>query len=160
MERKLKSYQIKKEVVTLILTDDSFLESTKSKRNKELRQLIEERFGVQSRQAQRYIKDARKEVEELKEKDKDYFFHRAIRRRDLYITKCINKKDYRTALRADDSLCKLLDLFPDQRIKSENTNYDIDLTKLTKKGLKRIARGDDPREVMMDPESVRGVADD
>lgn len=46
-----------------------------------------------------------------------------------------------------------------KKTQTENTNFEIDLSELTDFGLERIKRGDDPREVILDPKS-RKLNDD
>lgn len=136
----------------IMLDDQTWLKRTK---NGELTDYISKKFAVSARTAQRYIAHAKEIHKGLFVKGHERKLKRAERDREWVILKAKEEGDTRLVFDCIKDREKLADLYPDQKVKQENTNFDVDLSKLTKKGLKRIARGDDPRDVMMDPESVR-----
>ena len=137
-------------VVTLILENEKYLQK---KRTPELTTLVMEKYGIETRQAQRYISEAKREVRKLGREKTEAAFKKALRDREYLLSKA-KKKDYKLALEIIKDREKLLGLYPDAKIKNENVNYSIDLSRLTEKGLERIKRGDDPKEVILDPECV------
>ena len=155
MAKTLKSFQMVDAVVLLMLQNDKFVTSVNKKRDKELRELVEANLGISARQAQRYIKEAREHILSMNDREKPEWLGKAVRRRELMIIETMKAKDYRTAHTIEKDLSELLGLYPDKKVQQETTNYDVDLSKFTEKGLERIKHGDNPKEVMLDPESIR-----
>jgi hypothetical protein len=71
-------------VVNLILENDRYFQA---KRNKELCQTVMEKFAVEERQAQRYIREAKKEIKKIGQSDKQQAYIQAIRDREFLFSK-------------------------------------------------------------------------
>ena len=116
MAKKLKAFQIIDAITLLMLQNDKFLDAKLKKRNKELREIVEEKYKISPRQAQRYIKEARESIDEITQMNKQAHFFRAIRRREFLYGKTVEGKDYKTADIIAKRIEELLDLYPDKRI--------------------------------------------
>lgn len=123
----------------------------------ELNNRIREEFGVSKRTAIRYIEAARKQIKSLLIKEKDKKLDKALLDREWVVLQAKEEKDTKLALDAMKDRDKLNELYIER---SENTNIDIDVNELTDHGLERIKRGDDPREVILDPKSRKMKKDE
>lgn len=144
-------------VINFILENPLFYQRG---RYKALIKWVEKKLAVGERQAKRYISDARKEITKIFSSKTDEAIKITLIFYQRIINDCLNATDkkekyLRLALETIKEQNKLLGLYPDKKIQSENINYEFDLSKLTEKGLERIKRGDDPREVLMDTESLK-----
>ena len=138
-------------VIELILNNDRYLQS---KRNSELMLLVREQLNVSEATAYRYIGEAKKEIRKIGKVKRIEAYNKALRRRE-YLQLKSKDSDKKLALEILKDSAKLEDLYPDEKVQNENINFEVDLSKLTEKGLERIKRGDDPRVVLLDPESVK-----
>lgn len=146
-----------------------------TKTTAELVKRIREEFGISKRTAERYIEEARKQIRTLLIKQRDKKLDKAILDREFVVNKgklllaqleneeneenknisfATKKKllidAVKVILDASKDRDKLNELYIER---NENTNFDIDVTELTDHGLERIKRGDDPRQVILDPKS-------
>jgi hypothetical protein len=120
------------------------------KTSAELTKRIQEEFSVSKRVAESYISAARKEIRLLIIKQRDKKLNKALLDREWGITKAKEDGDSKLALEYMKDRDKLNELYTEQTV---TTNFDIDVNELTDHGLERIKRGDDPREVILDPKS-------
>jgi len=143
-------------VVTLILDNLSYLNKG---RNPELVKIVMERFEIKVRQAETYVSLAKREVRKLgREKKKNAF--EKVSRRNEYLYQKSKGEDKKLAFQINQEYAKLNDLYPDQKVKTENINKNIDYDKLTDKALRRISVGEDPDVVLSDITSYRHNAND
>lgn len=77
-------------VVNLILENDKYL---KPNRKTELSKIVAKKFDVSKRTAERYLKEARKEVLALGKSDKKKAFQKCSRRIELLFNKALNMKN-------------------------------------------------------------------
>lgn len=140
------------EVVTMILCSDRFMQT---KRNTELAKAVMGKFAVSERVAYRYIAEAKREVRKLGRDRAEKVKEKMIRRLEYQYQKT-KDDDRKLAVEIIKYVGEITPgVIPDKKIKNENLNIDFDPNKFTKKGLERLSRGDDIREVMMDPECVK-----
>lgn len=151
------------EIILMILDNDLLF---KKEYSEEFTATVMEKYNVAERQANRYIALAKAKVRKIKaeitKKEFEHHFAKAIVDREwmiraakLIYTETKNTNDLAKALDGMKDRDKLLDLYPDQKVKNENVNYDFDPSKFTEKGLERLKRGDDIQSVLLDPESVK-----
>lgn len=74
-------------VVNLILENDRYLNV---KRAPELTEMVMKRWGIDTRMAQKYIKEAKKEIKKLGQRDKEKAFIKAMRDREFLYRKAIS----------------------------------------------------------------------
>lgn len=140
------------EVVTTILSNDRYMQS---KRGTELAKLVMEKFAVSERVAYRYISEAKKEVRKLGRENAEKVKESIIRRLEYQYQKT-KDADRRLALDILKYTGEITPgVVPDKKVKNENVNYDFDPDKFTEKGLERLAKGDEIKDVLLDPESIK-----
>lgn len=149
-------------VVNLILENTRYLDS---KRQKELSQLVSQKFEVSIRTAQRYIAAAKDDIKCMTSSKTEVALERAIMDRELLLVKAKgiwneNKKqydippDYWLFLEAAKDRDKLLGLYVDKQ-KSEMISKNVDMSRFTEFGLEQLAKGVDIQIVMLDPRAYR-----
>lgn len=138
-------------VVVLILENDRYLQA---KRNPELIYLVKNQFGVEERQAQRYIKEAKKEIRKFAQIKRDEAYTKALRDREFIFIKA--KSAFKNggdlnALRLALDTVKDREKFQDLYKEKENPtviNKNIDMNQLTEKQLEALAKGKSIEEVL------------
>ena len=139
-------------IAALLLENDRYLES---KRSHELISMIMEKFNLQERQAWEYIKEARKLVKGMGNKDLIRNFKKAVRDRENLWNKAMAANDYRLALEVAKDRDRILGLYAERIIHTGTvTNKNIDLNRFSEYGLERIARGESIEEVLLDPRAL------
>lgn len=139
-------------VVVLILENDRYLQA---KRNPELVQLVRLQFGVEDRQAQRYIKEAKKEIRKFAQQKRDEAYTKALRDREFLFHKAkaaikSNANDV-NAIKTALDVIKDRDNFQDLYKNKENPavlNKNVDMNKLSDKQLEALAKGKTIEEVL------------
>lgn len=149
-------------VVNLILENTRYLDG---KRQKELSELVSQKFEVSIRTAQRYIAAAKADIKSMTSSKTEVALERAIMDRELLLVKAKgiwneNKKqfdippDYWLFLEAAKDRDKLLGLYVDKQ-KSEMISKNVDMSRFTEFGLEQLAKGVDIQIVMLDPRAYR-----
>jgi hypothetical protein len=138
-------------VIVTLLENGNYL---KKVRSKELTQIISEQLECSKRTAQRYIKEARKEVNKVGKSKKEEAFIKAVRDREYLIakTKSGNKADYKLALEIMKDRDKLYGLYVEKVEHSGTINLkNIDTGKLTDEQLavlkKKIRDGESEESI-------------
>lgn len=149
-------------VINLILENTRYLDG---KRQKELSELVSQKFEVSIRTAQRYIAAAKADIKSMTSSKTEVALERAIMDRELLLVKAKgiwneNKKqfdippDYWLFLEAAKDRDKLLGLYVDKQ-KSEMISKNVDMSRFTEFGLEQLAKGVDIQIVMLDPRAYR-----
>jgi len=134
----VKFYQAVDAVCTILLENTRYL---KSKRNKELTQIVTEQLGCSTRTAQRYVSEARREILRIGKEQKEAAFIREIRDREYLLNKVKSggEADYKLALEIMKDRAKLLGLYVEKVEHSGKISLEqIDFNKLSKEQLERI----------------------
>ncbi len=151
-------------IVHLILENDRYLHKNRSP---ELTQLIMAKYSISVRTAQRYIQDARREINKMGKSKKKGALSKAIRDREylLQIAKIgikdkngnlIVKPNHKLALEILKDREELQGLYVEKIEQSGTlTMKNVDMSQFTEYGLERLKRGDPPEEVMLDPKSLK-----
>lgn len=134
-------------IVSLILENVRYMQS---KRSEELVQLVQDKFDLETRMAQYYIKEAKTEIRKIGKRDKDQAFVRAIRDREFLFQKAktglkennffIVAPDYEFALKVVKDRDDLYGLYKTE-IKIDattNSKTTIDFTGISTEDLKAI----------------------
>lgn len=123
---------------------------------------VKNEYNVQERQAKRYITDAKAEIKDVISSRREQVVEFTVVQYKKILRECFTSASGREkhrylklALETLKDQNELLNLYPEKSVKQDNVNYDVDMNKFTEKGLERLKRGDDPREIMLDPDSVR-----
>lgn len=148
-------------IITLILENDRYL---KTKRMAELVSIVKERFRVEERTAFRYISEAKAEIRRIGKVNSSEALMRAIRDREFLLQKTKGIKnekgeftvapDYKLYLETIKDRDKLLGLY-EEKVKSEVSVKNYDMSRFTEHGLERLKRGDSIDDVLRDPKSVK-----
>lgn len=149
-------------VINLILENTRYLDG---RRQKELSELVSQKFEVSIRTAQRYIAAAKADIKSMTSSKTEVALERAIMDRELLLVKAKgiwneNKKqfdippDYWLFLEAAKDRDKLLGLYVEKQ-KSEMISKNVDMSRFTEFGLEQLAKGVDIQIVMLDPRAYR-----
>lgn len=152
-EKSLKFYARVDQVVHLILTNPRYL---KLKRAPELTQLVREHIKKENkaeisiRQAHRYVNEAKKVIREYAKADGKKNLEQAVYSRISLIERARGSKDLKTELATLKDIAELQGLYPDKNInlKGSVTLKNIDLSKMTKDQLRRIANAQTELEIL------------
>lgn len=152
-ERSLMFYARVDQVIHLILTNPRYL---KQKRAPELIELVrahirkENKFEISARQAQRYVSEAKKTIREYAKADIRKNLEQAVYARLSLIERARGSKDLRIELATLRDIAELQGLYPDKNInlKGSVTLKNIDLSKMTKDQLRRIANAQSELEIL------------
>ena len=132
-------------VVVIMLENDRYL---KSKRSKELSEIVAEQLKCSKRTAQRYIKEARAEINRIGKDKKEKSLTKAIRDREYLLTKT-KTSDLKLALEIMEDRDKLLGLYVEKVEHSGKVSFEqIDFKKYSKEQLKRLAEAKSEEEVL------------
>lgn len=97
-------------------------------RRSEICEFARVQWGLGEAQADRYIADANSVIKIESDKAREQAFEKAVARRLKYIKQATASEDYKTALDADKDLCKLQDLYPDEKVKHSGAFQHTHLT--------------------------------
>ena len=151
-------------IVELLLDNDKYLNR---KRIPELTEKVKEKFDVDTRQAQRYIKWAKAELRKITKLRKEKALDKALLDREYVINSMKKVKGegakriaaLKLALDAMKDRDDLQALYEHTKEKpDEQFNFNIDVTKLSTRGLNRLEAGENPHIVAADPTSWRDNA--
>lgn len=151
-------------VSQLLCENDLYMQNHRSA---ELCEVIMEKYEVSKRTAQRYISEARKEVNKLGKSNKKKAFARGIRDRQYLFQNAkmglkdksgnyITKPNHKLALEIIKDREDLIGLYT-QNIKSsgEVTVKNVDMSMFTEYGLDKLKRGELLENVLLDPKSLK-----
>lgn len=136
-------------LIQFLLQNQSYLES---KRRHELVDKIKKDWNIEVRQADYYIALAKKEIRAMSRKNSKRHFDRAVRDRNALLLQC-KSDDINLKLKIMQDRDKLLDCYPEQKVKADSTNKNIDIDNLTTDALLRLSNGEDADKVLSDPKS-------
>jgi len=140
-------------VVQMILKNDRFLYS---KRCQELVKTVMTDFKCAERTAERYVAEAKKEINKMGKVNKKKAYSKAIRDREYIVSEAKTKDDLKLALDAMKDRDKLNGLYVDEvKQTGELTMKNVDMSKLTEYGLERLKRGDKVEDVLSDSKSIK-----
>jgi hypothetical protein len=150
---KVRFYGCVDAVIVIMLENDRYLHA---KRNIELTETVAEQLLCSKRTAQRYIAEARKEVNRIGKEKKEKALARALRDRELLFRRALKKQEDKQALEVVKDRDKLQNLYVDQVKQSgEVTVKNIDMNMFTDFGLERLRRGDKVEDVLLDIKSIK-----
>ncbi len=152
-ERSLRFYARVDQVIHLILTNPRYL---KQKRAPELIQLVREHIkkengvDISVRQAERYVNESKKTIKEYAKADVRKNLEQAVYARLSLVERSRGAKDLKTELATLKDIAELQGLYPDKNInlKGSVTLKNIDLSKMTKDQLRRIANAQTELEIL------------